>query len=103
MSARYSILQSFGDPMHFVKKLFESAGRTSNYKKISLHAFMALVHSTFPEKEALKVSANHTHWDPLFNSSIPYRDRKEGEKRIALHKSRKTLLVDNIEKLGNSK
>lgn len=63
--------------MRFPKNLLESTGFFSNYKRVSLHAYMAWVLFTFPAEEAQKVDFNRNHWDPSFNSVILYQDYQE--------------------------
>lgn len=68
-----------------------------------LHAFLEWVHSTFPEKEILKLASNRTHRVPIFNYEILNRDRKEFEEEIARYTSTKTILMSDMGKPKNNK
>lgn len=57
IGAGYDILEIFGDPIHYPKKLLKSDRPPSNYERMSPHAFMAWVHSALSEKEILKVTS----------------------------------------------
>lgn len=103
MSAGYSILESFADPMQFPTKLLEKSMNPENYGGTSLHAFVACAHSTFPEEEALKLDATRTNWDPVFKSAIPDRDKRERKEGVWRFTSTKTLLVEHMEKPDNIK
>lgn len=50
VSADYAILEIFADRMRFRKNMWDSSAFPSNCKKMSLHAFMTWLHSTFPGK-----------------------------------------------------
>lgn len=103
MGDRYPILECFTDPTLFRKKLLENVDLSSNYKTMSLFAFMAWAHSTLRGEEALKESSNRTHCGSVFNYEISDRKGKEREKAAARHTTTKTLLVGHMEKLGNVK
>lgn len=60
MAIGYEIFESLTDTMCFLEKLSESAGLPANYDGLSLYAFMAWLHSTFPREDALKVASNRT-------------------------------------------
>lgn len=49
------------------------------------------------------VALNCTHWDPIFNSVIPDRDRKKWEGRVAGYRLAKSLLTDHMNKPENMK
>lgn len=77
--AGYAILQSFADPMGFPKKLLDKAEIPANYRRVSLHSFMELVHTTFPGF----LGANSKYWDQIIRSTILDRDRREQEEGFA--------------------
>lgn len=91
-----SCLGVLSDPMSPQKKLLESVGPSSNYERISRHAFMEMVHSTFSGESALKVGANYTHYATTISSSIPDRDRKEREEGIIWCSSTETFLMEHF-------
>lgn len=101
MGAGYVILEWFADPMQFLKKLFVRAGLLGNCESISLYAFLSWAHSTLSAEEALKMGANRTHWDAIFNSVISDLDNRKCEKGIGRYTSMKTVLVDHMEKPKN--
>lgn len=86
--------------MRFSKKSLEGAKLPGKYERISLQAFMAWLHFTFPSREALKVYSYRTHGDPIFYSAIPNQDRQKRENEAALYKSTGTVLVEQMEILS---
>lgn len=50
-----------------------------NYKRTWLNVLTPSAHLTFSGEEALKLRANVTRWDPIFNFTIWDRDRREQE------------------------
>lgn len=68
--------------MRYLTGLFESVGLPSNYGKLSLHANMVWAHSPFRREDALKIGWNGTHWDPVLNHLILYRDKRAEEAEI---------------------
>lgn len=64
---------------------------------------MELVHSMLPGKRALKLGANWTHWNCIFNSTISDRKRNGQDERILLYTSAKKILVNHMEKPRNLK
>lgn len=80
----YTLSEGFTDLYWFPKKLLESSRPSSNYKRKSLHAFIAWVHFTFVVEEALESDSNSTHSDPIFYSTIPDRNAARRMKRISM-------------------
>lgn len=78
----YAIFECFANSMRFPRKLLEKVKLSGNYDRMSLHAFIACVHSIFPGEEALKACACRTNWDPVFNTAILDKDRRKREKMI---------------------
>lgn len=82
MGAAYKILESFAEPMRFLRRLLESAETLVIYLGMLLHAFMIWAGSTLLEEDALKEVLNRTNWDPILNFAIPDRDRKRCKEEI---------------------
>lgn len=82
MGTGYVFLESFADRTRFPKKLSETSGLPARDERISLHACMTWMHSTFFVEEALKVSSNRTHRDPIFNSVIPDRGSRSMRREL---------------------
>lgn len=77
MGASYAVLDQFADKMAFPKKLQEKDGIAGSYERISLRAFKDLVQFTFPWEAALEIVVNRTHGDPIYNSTISNRKRRD--------------------------
>lgn len=101
VGVRYMIPECFADPMRFPKKFLENTELPAKCDMMPLNALTVWVNSAFPEKEGLKVHANRTHWDPIFSSVTPARDRNGRQKEIALYLSLKTLIANHKENLYN--
>lgn len=97
------ILQNFADQMRLTTQLSEEAEISQNFDRISRHAFIAWVHSTFPEGKAVITASNRTHWKPILNYVVPDQDRKDGDCGVVRHISTKTFLVDYMGKADNMK
>lgn len=62
---------------------------------------MALVHSTSPSKEALRVDVNRAHCDPVFESASPYLENMGRDDGTGKYILTRTLLVNHVEKPEN--
>lgn len=89
--------------MRLLNRLLKSVGLLANYARRSLHEFMTCSQSTFCGKETSKKTSNRMHQNPIFNSSKPERDRKEQREVTARYTSIKKLLVEEMEKPGDTK
>lgn len=96
METGYANLENWANLMRFSKNSLEEAELLENHDRMSIHDFMAWVHSTFPEEEALKLDAICTHCDLIFKSALPNRDRRKQEDCVSRYAFTKTVLLEQM-------
>lgn len=79
MTAGYQTLESFADQKRFQKKMLGSSRLPANYERVSLHAFMAWVHSMSTGRKHRKVASYRTHCNSMSSFAIPERDNEARE------------------------